>query len=369
MLGDQQKYEVPMAAKLFFSKGCGGAAVIEILATGATGFVGPHLIQALRARGYSVRVLALPTEDTTPLEQLHVSVYRGDVCRPETLVEPMRGVDTVYHLAAIHGLWRPKRQYYAVNVVGTENLCKAALAAGVRRFIHVSSWSVYGMALGQPVREDFPLRPIPDWYAVTKAEADELVQSYIARNHLPAVIVRPGTMFGPGDQVNFGRMADRLRDGKAIIIGSGRNALPFVYVTDVVDGMLLAADQDRAIGGVFNLSTDQPLTQEELWYAIAQEIGARPPRLHVPYHALHALAFVAERWLTSGPQHQPLITRLGVKLFGTDNRHSIDKARRELGYAPQVGIREGIRLAASWYLQHQTSLAPGPPKQPNRQGR
>jgi nucleoside-diphosphate-sugar epimerase len=324
----------------------------------------------LRARGYGVRVLAMPAEDTTPLEQVHVTVYRGDVRQPETLVEPMRGVDTVYHLAAIHGLWRRKEEYYSVNVVGTENVCQAALAAGVRRLIHASSWAVYGMALGQPAHEDFPLRPIPDPYALTKAEADELVQRYIVRDRLPAVIVRPGTMFGPGDQVNFGRMADRLRAGKAVIIGSGRNALPFVYVTDVVDGMLLAADQEQAIGGVYNLSTDQPLTQEELWYAIAQEIGAKPPRLHVPYHALHALAFVAERCFASGrPERQPLITRLGVKLFGSDNRHCIDKARRELGYTPRVSVRDGVRLAARWYLKHQTSLATDAPKQPNRQGR
>ena len=343
--------------------------MIETLVTGASGFVGHHLIEALQTRGYGVRVLALPTENTTSLERTHVSIYRGDVRLPETLVEPMHGVDAVYHLAAIHGLWRPKQDYYAVNVAGTENVCQAALAAGVRRLIHVSSWSVYGMALGQAVNEDFPLKPIPDPYALTKAEADKLVQRYIVQDRLPAVIVRPGTMFGPGDQVNFGRMADRLRAGRAVIIGSGRNALPFVYVTDVVDGMLLAADQEQAIGGVYNLSTDQPLTQEELWRAIAQEIGANPPRLHVPYHALHALAFFAERCLTLGPRRQPLITRLGVKLFGSDNRHSIEKARRELGYTPRVRLREGVRRAANWYLQHLTSIATDPPEQPNRRGR
>src|SRR5205085_9388315 len=110
--------------------------------------------------------------------RLHVNVYRGDVRQPETLVEPMRGVDTVYHLAAIHGLWRPKYEYYAVNATGTENICKAALAADVRRLIHVSSWAVYGMDLGLPAREDFPLKPIPDLYARSKTEADKLVQRY-----------------------------------------------------------------------------------------------------------------------------------------------------------------------------------------------
>jgi 2-alkyl-3-oxoalkanoate reductase len=326
--------------------------LLETLITGATGFVGPHLIQALRTRGDRVRILALPTEDTSRLEQEHVIVYRGDVRNPETLIEPMRGVDTVFHLAGIHGLWRPKQEYYDVNVTGTENVCRAVLAASVRRLIHVSTWIVYGIGLGQPLHEDLPLRPVPDFYAVTKAEADKLVQRYIAMERLPAVIIRPGIMFGPGDRVNFARMADRLRAGKTIIIGSGRNALVFFYVTDMVQGLLLAASHERAVGQAYNLSNDQPLTQEQFWCAVAEEIGAKPPRLHVPYHALHALAYLAERAVSPDhPQRQPLITRLGVELFGTDNRVANDKARRELGYTPRVSVREGVRLTASWYLQ------------------
>lgn len=329
---------------------------MQTLITGATGFVGFHLVAALRARGDSVRILALPNEDTAQIERDGVIVHRGDVCRPDTLIEPMRGVETIFHLAGVHGLWRPKQEYYSVNVTGTENVCRAALAAGVRRVVHVSTWVVYGMGLGYAVDEECPLQPIPDTYAITKAEADKVVQRYMAEEHLPAVIIRPGTMFGPGDRVNFARMADRLRAGKCIIIGSGRNALPFVYVTDVVQGMLAAASNDRALGQAYNLSHDQPLSQKALWQAIAEEIGAKSPRLHVPYHLLYGLALVAERAVRSdNPQRQPLITGLGVKLFGTDNRHAIDKARRELGYAPGVSVREGVRLAAKWYLQQKTS--------------
>jgi nucleoside-diphosphate-sugar epimerase len=325
---------------------------MEALVTGATGFVGHHLVAALRARGHAVRILALPAEDTTRLEDEHgVVVHRGDVCRPETLTEPMRGADAVFHLAAVHGLWRPKAEYHAVNVVGTENVCRGVLAAGVRRLVHVSTWTVYGMGLGRPLREDFPMNPIPDVYTITKADADQLVQRYVAEERLPAVIVRPGTMFGPGDRVNFGRMADRVRDGKAIIIGSGRNALPYVFVSDVVEGMILAATKERAVGQAYNLATDRPATQEQFWGAIAEEIGVRPPRLRVPYRALYALGFLAEQAVKlQGAGRQPLVTRLGVKLFGSDNRPAIDKARHELGYEPRVSIREGVRLAAAWYL-------------------
>lgn len=332
----------------------------ETLVTGATGFVGPHLVSALRVRGCDVRVLALPGEDATQLEQ-HATVCRGDVRRPETLVAAFRGIDTVFHLAAIHGLWRSRQDYRDVNVTGTENVCRAALAAGIRRLIAVSSWAVYGMGVGQAVDERFPLRPGFDIYAITKAVADQLVQRYIVEHHLPAVIVRPGTMFGPGDRVNFGRIADRLMAGKAIIIGSGRNALPFVYVSDAVEGMILAGFRDVALGRIYNLSNDEPLTQKEMWHAVAEEIGTRPPRLHVPYYALYALAFAAEVVVSSDhPRMQPLLTRLGVKMFGTDNRHVINDARRELGYQPRVSVRDGVHRAAMWYLQ-QASLSTASP--------
>jgi len=322
------------------------------LITGGTGFVGSHLISALCARGCAVRVLALPTEDTAALEHHGVRVYRGDVCKPETLIEPMRGADTVFHLAAIHGLWRPKQAYSSVNVGGTENVCRAVLATNVPRLIHVSTWTVYGLGLGIPLHENVTLKPLSDYYTATKAEADQLVQRYIAQEQLPAVIVRPGTLFGPGDYVSFTRLVERLRTGRVVIIGSGGNAVTFEYVTNAVEGMMLAATHARAAGQIYNLPPEQPMIQEEFWRVIAEEIGEPPPWIHIPYSALYTLAFLAEVTVNSeNPQRQPLITRLGVQLFGADNRIVGEKARHQLGYAPRISVREGIRLTADWYLK------------------
>jgi nucleoside-diphosphate-sugar epimerase len=322
------------------------------LITGATGFVGRYLVEALCARGDSIRALVLADEDTTWLEERGVGIFRGDVRQRETLIEPMFGVQTVFHLASIHGLWRPQQTYHAVNVSGTANVCQVALHAGVERVVHVSSWTVYGMGLGQPLHEELPLQPLSDAYTVTKAEADELVQTYIADKQLPAVIIRPGTMFGPGDRVNFGRMAARLQSGKAAIIGSGRNLLPFVYVTDVVEGLLLAAQTEEAVGKAYNLASDQPLSQKAFWEAIATEIGAQAPRLYIPYHPLYLMAYLAEQAnKISGAKRQPLVTRLGVNQFGTENHILIDKARRELGYTPRVPLHKGIARTAKWYLE------------------
>lgn len=319
------------------------------LITGGTGLVGRHLVTALRERGDAVRALVLPAEDSAWLEDHGVDVYRGDICDPATLTGPMRGVDTVFHLAALQGQWVPMEEYYKVNVTGTENVCRASLTAGVGRVVHVSSWTIYGMARGWKLGEEAAPAPHNDPYWITKAQADLLVQRLILKDGLPAAIIRPGTIFGAGDRLNFARVADKVRHGRAIIIGTGSNALPLVYVTDVVQGLLLCADHGDAEGKAFNITNDQPLTQRQLLSSVAAELGVAPPRVHVPYSAAYGIGLAAERAVKlTGAQH-PFVTRHGVSLYGTDNRHSIDRARGELGYEPKVSIREGVRLACAWY--------------------
>jgi nucleoside-diphosphate-sugar epimerase len=325
--------------------------VSEVLITGGNGFVGRHLVVELQARGDHVRVLALPDEDTRALEKRGVVIHRGDVRRPETLEEPMRGVDGVLHLAAMMDVWRPLADYRAVNVTGTENVCRAALAAGVGRLVHMSSSSVYGMGLGRPADETFPLAPFADPYPITKAEADQAVQRMIAVYGLPAVIVRPDQIFGPGDHLHFGRIADRLRAGTGVIVGNGDNALPLVFVDDVVRGLLLALEHERAVGQAYNITNNRPLTQKQVMRWVATEVGAKPPRIRAPYRALYAAGWVAERLAKLLPgSRRPPITRLGVAFAGTDNRYAIGKAQRELGFTPCVDLRAGLGITARWYL-------------------
>jgi nucleoside-diphosphate-sugar epimerase len=332
------------------------------LVTGGNGHLGRFLVQGLLDRGDRVRVLALPGEDTSWLETRGVAVYRGDVRQPETLVEPMLGAEAVFHLAAMIGVWRPMADYRAVNVTGTENVCRAALAERVARLVHASSWTIYGMGRGKPVSEEHPPRPLNEPHVLTKLEGEKLVRRMIEQDRLPAVILRPGTFFGPYDELHFGRIADRLRAGRWIVIGSGENALPLVYVTDVVQGLLRALDSEVSVGQTYNITHDEPLTQRQFLDAIASEIGAPRPRRRVPYRPLYAASCAAEH-LAKMPRarRRPVVTRLGVKLFGTDNRHAIDKARRELGYLPEVPLREGVRLAAEWYRAQRDATASADP--------
>src|SRR5215471_5464539 len=321
---------------------------MKVLITGATGLLGGHLIKELQQRGEDIRALVLPVENADKLEKQGVEVVRGDITDASTLKPAVQDVELIFHLAGMMGVWRPISDYRLVNVGGSENLYKAAQKAGVRRFVHTSSHTVYGLGYGRFLTEKDALRPDPDPYSITKAEGDRLIRRLMLNSGMETVILRPGTFFGPGDRLHFGRIAQRVKNGKGVIIGRGDNALPFCYVTDVVQGFLLAAYHEKAPGNVYNISNDRPLTQQELFNAVADEIGGKRPTRYLPYVPLYYGSIIAEQ-LAHLTHTRPVVTRLGVMMFGTDNRHSIEKARSELGYEPQVDIREGIRLAAVWF--------------------
>ncbi len=321
---------------------------MTILITGATGLLGGHLIQALQQRDEQVRALVLPTENAERLLAQGVEVIRGDVTDVSTLTPAVKAVEIIIHLAGMMGVNRPLADYRRVNVIGSENLYHAARAAGIRRFVHTSSHNVYGLGHGYFLTEEDPLRPDPDPYSLSKAEGDRRIRQLLLASKMETVVIRPGTFFGPGDRLHFGRIAQRMKIGKGLIVGRGENALPFCYVTDVVQGFMLAAYHPAAPGNVYNISNDRPLTQKEIFNAIADDVGGKRPTLHVPYMPLYYGSMVAEK-IAALTHTRPLVTRLGAMMFGTDNRHSIDKARHELGYEPMVDIREGIRLAATWF--------------------
>jgi nucleoside-diphosphate-sugar epimerase len=322
---------------------------MNVLVTGATGLLGSHLITELLLRHKQIRALVLPSESAEKLTRQGVEVVGGDVTDASTLAPAVQEIDIVFHLAGMMGVYRPLADYRLVNVAGSENLYEAALAAGVRRFIHTSSHTVYGLGHGRFLTEEDAMRPDPDPYSISKAEGDHLMRRLMLTNPMETVIIRPGTFFGPGDRLHFGRMAQKVKDGKGVIIGRGHNALPFCYVTDVVQGFLLAADHPNAPGQVFNISNDHPLTQQEMYNAIADAVDGKRPTRHLPYYPTYYGSIFAEKVVARITRTKPVVTQLGVMMFGSDTRHSIEKARRELGYAPQVDLRAGIQLAAEWF--------------------
>ena len=322
---------------------------MKVLITGATGLLGGHLIRELRERGEDIRALVLPVENTDRLVAQGVEVVRGDITDANTLGPAVKDIELIFHLAGMMGVWRPLAEYHLVNVTGSENLYKAAQQGGVRRFVHTSSHTVYGLGYGRFLTEKDALRPDPDPYSLTKAEGDRLIRRLMLSSKVETVILRPGTFFGPGDRLHFGRMAQKVKDGKGLILGRGDNALPFCYVTDIVQGFLLAAYHENAPGNVYNITNDRPLTQLEMFNAIADAVGGVRPRLHLPYLPIYYGSIVAEKVVAPLTRTKPKATPLGAMMFGSDNRHSVEKARRELGYEPKVDLHTGIKLAAEWF--------------------
>lgn len=325
---------------------------MRVLVTGAAGFLGSHLVEVLLERGESVRALVRPGEVVDFPRCGGVEVCRGDLGDRASLEAAVSGVDRVLHCGARTGPWGPQSEYEIANVRGLQTLLQVALAAGVGRFVHVSSVIVLGTDVGSSADEAWPLRAEPNPYSWSKIEGERLLNKAIREQHAPVTIVRPGLVYGPRDVGSFGRFAALIQQGKMVLIGTGDNHLPLIYVRDVAEGIVLASQATQAIGRTYILVNDEPVTQREYLSSIAAELGVQAPGRRIPYGLALSLAVVAEgASRLAGRRRPPPLTRFGVRLLGCENRFAISRARNELGFSPQINVAEGVRRGVAWYRQ------------------
>jgi len=321
---------------------------LKDLVTGGTGFLGSHLVEPLVARGETVRALVRPTSQTAHLEGLGVELAYGDLTDGQSLAAAVRGVDRIYHCAALASDWGTWEAFRAANVTGVRHLLEAAVGAGVGKFVHVSTSDVYGHP-DYPAAESAPYRPRGWPYGDTKIEGEQLVWAAHHRHGLPVTVVRPVSIYGPRSKTLVLEIVHLLQAGQMVHIGSGRRSAGLGYVTNVVDLMLLAADSERSTGQAYNVSDGSDVTWLQYVNRLAEIVGVPSPRLVIP----HRLAYVAG-WAMEGItgalrlRSRPLLTRMAAELFGTDQGFPIDKARRELGYEPEVDFEEGMRRVEAW---------------------
>jgi nucleoside-diphosphate-sugar epimerase len=328
---------------------------LKVLVTGAAGLLGSHLAELALQRGNAVRLLVRPGDDVCWLANAGAEVCRGDITNHASSEVAVRDVNLVVHCAARMGPWGPEAEYKRVNVHAPRNLAEMALAAGVQRFVHVSSIDVHGLRVGDGVDETAPFGPEQDPYSRSKKAGEIEIQHLIRDRGAPVTIIRPGLIYGPRDTNSFGRFARLIEQGKMVIIGSGSNHLPLIYVTDVARGILLAAEANRAIGRTYLLVNDEAVTQQDYFNAIAKELGVQPPKRHVPYRLALALGAMGELvgHLIRSEKPPPLM-RFGLKQMGGENRFSIARARQELGFSPQVNLAQGVREGIAWYRAKRT---------------
>ena len=310
---------------------------MKAFVTGATGFVGGHLVNKLVTRGDDVVALVRSPNKAGNLTRLGVTIVQGDLIDVEAMKAGMAGCEAVFHVAAIYkaGVFEETcAEMRQANITGTENVLGAAVDAGVDRIVYVSTIGYYGNTRGQVVDETF-VRTDKDWltcYDETKFKAHEVADRFISEG-APVLIAQPGGIYGPGDTSDLSLMLDQVRKGRlklAMMPGVGFN---FVHVDDVVEGLLLIHDKGR-IGESYNLGGELT-TLGTLIEKYARLTGRKPPKHELPVGLIKRSV---TPWRFIGPLlgFPPNLKELikasdGVTYWARD-----DKARNELGYKPRT---------------------------------
>lgn len=329
------------------------------LVTGATGFVGSHVAEALAARGDAVRTLARASSDTALLDRLGAAVVRGDLTDADAVRRAADGADVVIHCGAKVGDWGPVDDYRKVNVEGVRYLLDAVAGRPLDRFVLVSSLGVYAARhhYGTDETEPLPDGHI-DGYTQSKVEAERLALQYFRKQGTPVAVLRPGFIYGPRDRSVLPRIATRLRERSVIYIARGRYALNTTYVANLVDAILLAVDSPAAVGEVFNVTDGEFVTKRRFFEAVADGIGAPRPRGSVPVWLARFVANWRERaFRRADKPHPPRATQAQLKFAGLNLDFSIAKARTKLGYTPRVSFDDGMRAALESFRAE--AAAPG----------
>jgi nucleoside-diphosphate-sugar epimerase len=320
---------------------------VRVALTGATGYTGFHVLQALLRRGDEVSALARPASIRPELRHTAARLVEGNLSDRAALEALVEGADAVVHVAAVYRTaGHPDGYYHDVNVAGTERLLEAAAKRGARRFVHTSTVGVHGHVAGPPADESSPMDP-SDVYQRTKAEAETLALRFGAGRGIEVAAVRPGAIYGPGE-TRLLKLFRAIARGRYAIVGSGRPFYHPVYIDDLVAGFLLALDHPDAPGEAFIIAGPRYVSQSELARLIAAATGGKLLPFHIPALPIQLAGDLCEAICVPLGLEPPLHRRR-VDFWTKSRAFSIEKARRVLGYAPRVDVEEGVGRTADWY--------------------
>jgi nucleoside-diphosphate-sugar epimerase len=328
------------------------------LVTGASGFVGQAVVRRLLADGDQVRALTAPGDRRLPeLRALgggeRLEVIEADVTDAAAIAPHFRGVARVIHTAAlVHG-FHPWARYRAINVGGTQNVAGAAHAAGIARFVHVSTSDVFGIPRdGRPIDEATPYRSWDEPYPDTKIEAERWLWNFHRSSGLPVSVIYPCWVYGPGDQALLPGFAQAIRDG-FLVFWHRDTRLAWVYIDNLADAIVLASSHPAAIGqGYLVHDGASGPTLEDVCARLAELLGKPFAPRYVPYGvALAAAAGAQGLWRLLRLRGTPPVLTNDVKSFGFQWQFAGDKLQRELGWSPRVGIGDGMERAFAYFRQ------------------
>jgi nucleoside-diphosphate-sugar epimerase len=317
---------------------------VKVFVTGGTGFIGGHVVRKLRERGDEVRALVRDPSQASALRELGCELIAGSLTDPAAIRDGMEGCDAVIHGAAIYVVGIPESEHramYEANVLGTENVLRAALDAKVGRVVYVSTVGAFGNTHGKVVDESYehPGLEFTSHYEKTKYEAHQVAKRLIAEEGLPCVIVQPGGVYGPDDHSAIGKQMHDFLGGRMPLIAFPDLGMNMVHVEDVAAGVLLALDAGR-LGESYVLG-GQITTMRELIETLAKVADRKAPKRAIPtglMKAMTPIGPVVGKVMGQPPNLRELISSADGVTFWAKH----DKAMGELDYSPR-GLEQGLR--------------------------
>jgi len=322
---------------------------LHYLITGATGFVGPYLVETLRERGHECRCLVRPESRIELLQKLGVELVFGDVAKADTLRGVAEGMDYVIHMATLGHMSNftvPDSRFEEVNVQGTLNVANEALRAGAKRFIHCSSTAAMGICRDVPADERSECFP-HHAYGKSKLQAEREILQEVSSEGLDAVIVRFSLIYGPAepkDMLLLARLAGRRLLPR---IGKKRKLTPLIHIDDAIQGLLLAGEKGSP-GQIYIITNERPEPFDRIVEIIQRSLGMCPFSLYIPEWAALSMGSLSEKVFPHFGKVPP-ITKMNIESTLADRVFSIAKAKKELGFRPQIEVEVGLRNTIQWY--------------------
>lgn len=329
---------------------------MKTLVTGATGFLGSHIVERLLEQGNEVRALARKTSNLSHLKTTGAEIVFGNVEDYDSIYPVVGGMEVVFHAAArVMPGWGKWEDFERETVRGTENMLRASAEAGVSRFVYVSSSTVMGEAsYGEtPADESTPTGiatfRYDTFYDHAKLQAEKMSLEWHEQGKIPVTVVRPSMLYGPRDRL----LSDKTyrQFSVPIVVWPGRSnpRTAIVYVTDVAECIILAATSDKAVGEIYNIAPPEVVWFRDYGDAMIRAIGGRKIQVTIPYFVGYMWCSCMEGWAHLKRQKElPYLTRSGVRFLNQGMHIDGSKAMKELGWEPKVSIEEGTRLYVQW---------------------
>lgn len=321
---------------------------MNIFVTGATGFTGGALVRRLLADGHHVRALVRNLDKAKDLADQGVELIEGDMTQPEAIMRGAEGCAIIYHIAAVFRTAGHSDQYYHdVNVTGVQHIIDAAKAHHVGRTVHCSTIGVHGHVSEIPSNEDSPFNP-GDIYQTTKLAGEQLFQKAI-EDGLDGTLFRPGSIYGPGD-LRLLKLFKGVQKGRFPVFGDGKTTYHLAYIDDLVNGIVLCGTHPDPPRTPVILCGDGWIDLMSLINLVAAATDGHVPKIKWPIRPLIAAAWACETVCKPLGIDPPLYVRR-CEFYVKSRAFTYEKAKRTLGYEPQVDTIEGVYRTACWYAE------------------